>query len=186
MKRIGYLFDKVISIDNLYLASKKAQRGKASNREVIKWNRDLDVNISALHESLKEKTYKVSEYKVFTIYESKERVISKLPFVDRVVHHALINHLESIFVNSFISQTYSCIKGRGIHRCLNDLRTALKDKVNTVYCLKLDLRKFYPSISNDILKEKLRTKFKDKDLLWLLDSIINSHKGQPLGNMTSQ
>src|SRR6185436_15260850 len=66
------------------------------------------------------------------------------------------------------------------------LREALKDVPSTKYCLKLDIKKFYPSVDHDILKQLLRRKFKDPDLLWLLDEIIDSADGLPIGNYLSQ
>jgi RNA-directed DNA polymerase len=188
MKRIGNLYQKIISLNNLRLADIKAQKGKRKQFGVIKHNKNKERNILKLHESLVNKTYKTTEYSVFTIYEPKERQISRLSYYpNRILHHAIMNYLEPIFVKSFISQTYSCIKKRGIHKGLRDLNNTLKDKDSTKYCLKLDIKKFYPSIDKSILKSKLRTKFKDNDLLILLDEIIDSNKeGLPLGNYLSQ
>lgn len=76
----------------------------------------------------------------------------------------------------FIKDTYASIEGRGIHRGLKRVRGALKDIENTTYCLKLDIHKFYPSIDQEILKRKLLRKFKDKKLLSLLFTIIDSHE----------
>ena len=55
-----------------------------------------------------------------------------------------------------------------------------------MYCLKIDIRKFYPSIKHDVLKRIVRKKIKDTDLLWLLDEIIDSTDGLPIGNYLSQ
>jgi retron-type reverse transcriptase len=66
------------------------------------------------------------------------------------------------------------------------LKREIKDEFNTRYCLKLDIRKFYPNINHDILKKIIRRKIKDPDLLWLLDSIIDSADGVPIGNYLSQ
>ena len=55
-----------------------------------------------------------------------------------------------------------------------------------MYCLKLDITKFYPSVNHDILKALLRRKFKDAKLLALLEEIINSAEGLPIGNYLSQ
>jgi RNA-directed DNA polymerase len=119
--------------------------------------------------------YETSEYYVFKIYEPKEREIFKLPYYpDRIVHHAIMNIMEPIWVSAFVKGTYSCIRNRGIHKALKDVKFALKDEVNTQYCLKLDIRKFYPSIDHDILKIIVRKKIKDKRLLNLLDEIIES------------
>ncbi|MNR07043.1 reverse transcriptase [compost metagenome] len=50
----------------------------------------------------------------------------------------------------------------------------------------MDIVKFYPNVDHDILKALLRKKFKDNDLLWLLDEIIDSADGLPIGNYLSQ
>jgi RNA-directed DNA polymerase len=118
------------------------------------------------------------------MYEPKERVIHRLPYYpDRIVHHAVLNILEPILVSTFTKDTYSCIKGRGVHLASYRLREAVKLEA---YCLKLDIRKFYESIDHNILKSLLRRKFKDGDLLWLLDDIIDSSPGVPIGNYLSQ
>lgn len=185
MKRKGNLYEKIISIKNLYLAEKSAGKKKSKNKEIIEFRKNLDENILKLYISLNNDTYSISEYSHFIVREPKERKISKLDYKDRIVHHAILLYTEDIFVNNFISQTYSCIKKRGIHNCLNKLTEYLRNN-NLQYCLKLDIRKFYPSINNKILKFLLRRKFKDKRLLKLFDKIIDSHKGVPLGNYTSQ
>jgi RNA-directed DNA polymerase len=188
MKRQGNLYENIISIVNLELADKRAQRGKSKQKGVIRHNKNRKHNIEKLHNCLENKTYKTSKYHVFYLYEPKKREIRSLTYYpNRIVHHALMLYLEPIFTACFISQTYSCIRKRGIHGCLNDLNRALKDKQSTSYCLKLDIKKFYPSINKDLLKGKLRKKFKDKNLLYLLDEIIDSNeKGLPLGNYLSQ
>jgi len=88
-----------------------------------------------------------------------------------------MNILEPLFVSVFTADTYSCIKKRGIHAAANAVKLALRDIPGTQYCLKLDIRKFYPTIDHDTLKQLLRRKIKDNDLLWLLDGIIDSAEG---------
>lgn len=187
MKRIGNLYSQVYDIDNLILADHKARKGKSKQVGVRSHDKNRDMHILMLHESLKNKTFRNSNYHVFTITDPKEREIFRLPYYpDRIVHHAIMNVLEKIFVSSFTRDTYSCIKKRGIHGAFKAVQLALKDEVNTQYCLKLDVKKFYPSIDHDILKKLLRRKFKDPDLLWLLDEIISSTPGVPIGNYLSQ
>jgi RNA-directed DNA polymerase len=174
-------------MENLYEAEQKARKGKAAQYGVQRHDKRRETNIAALHEMLKDKTYRTSPYTTFKIYEPKEREIFRLPFFpDRIVHHAVMNVLEPIFMSVFTSYSYSCIKGKGIHAAANDVQRALRDVHNTQYCLKLDIRKFYPSVDHDVLKNLLRRKFKDKDLLWILDEIIDSAPGVPIGNYLSQ
>ena len=73
-----------------------------------------------------------------------------------------MNVLENIWVGSFTKDTYGCVKGRGIHGALKQLKKDLKNQQETTYCLKLDIRKFYPSVNHDILKNIVRRKIKDE------------------------
>lgn len=95
--------------------------------------------------------------------------------------------MESIWRKVFIKNTYSSIRGRGIHKCVKDLYKDLHNNVEeTQYCLKLDIRKFYPSIDHEILYSIIQKKIKDKWLLTLLKGIIDSAEGVPIGNYLSQ
>lgn len=188
MKRIGNLYNKIISIENLQLADRKARKGKLRSYGVKQHDKNRESNILALHEILKNKAYKTSEYDIFTIYEPKERKIFRLPYYpDRIVHHAIMNILEPIWIKIFTYNTYSCIKNRGIEGCARRVTQIIKKYKNKpLYCLKIDIKKFYPSINHSILKQIVRKKIKDKDLLWLLDEIIDSTEGVPIGNYLSQ
>jgi retron-type reverse transcriptase len=187
MKRVNNLYERICSIENLIVADSIARKGKLDQPGVILHDKNRIENILNLHQILKNKTYKTSAYTTFTIFETKERVIFRLPyFPDRIVHHAVMNILELIFVSTFTSDTYSCIKKRGIHAAADAVKRALRDIAGTEFCLKLDITKFYPNVDHDILKGLLRRKFKDNDLLWLLDGIIDSADGLPIGNYLSQ
>lgn len=187
MKRIGNLYTQIISIENLNIADSKAQKSKGKQYGVRIHNQRKEANIKQLHELLKNKEYQTSTYDIFKVFEPKEREVYRLPyFPDRITHHAIMHVLEPIFVANYTADTYSCIKKRGIHAASFALRKALKSETETNYCLKLDIRKFYPNVDHDILKSLLRRKFKDKDLLWLLDEIIDSAPGLPIGNYLSQ
>lgn len=175
MKRYNNLFDKIVSLDNLYLADKKARRNKSNRKDIKEFDQNKEESLKKLQQDLINGTYKTSEYNTFIIREPKERLIFRLPYYpDRIVHHAVMNIMEPIWVSIFIKDTYSCIKHRGIHEALHNVKEALKDVDNTTYCLKLDIRKFYPSIDHEVLKSIIRKKIKDWKLLQLLDEIIDS------------
>jgi len=186
MKRINNLFEKIVTKDNLLLAYQKARKGKSGQYGVRIFEKNVEKNIDQIYDKLMSGTYRTSEYSIFRIYEPKEREIFRLPFKDRIVHHAIMNILEPIWVSVFISHSYSCIKGKGIHGVLKTIKHDLNDVENTQYCLKLDIKKFYPSIDHDILKSIIRKKIKDTRLLKLLDEIIDSVEGVPIGNYLSQ
>lgn len=81
MKRVGYLYHKIYDKDNLRLALKNAQKGKKDYYEVKIANENPEYYVDKLHNMLKNKTYKTSEYEVFIKNDKgKEREIYKLPF----------------------------------------------------------------------------------------------------------
>lgn len=188
MKRIGNLYERIISIENLEMADRKARRGKTNTYGVKQHDKNHNHNIYNLHIMLKNKTYKTSEYNIFKIFEPKERLVYRLPYYpDRIVHHAIMNILEPVWLSIFTYNTYSCIKKRGIEGCARQVDKIIKSfKDKKIYCLKIDIKKFYPSIDHEILKKLIRKKIKDRDLLWLLDEIVDSTNGLPIGNYLSQ
>ena len=187
MKRIGNLYERIISMDNLRLADEKARKGKLRTYGVRVHDMNREDNLKALHEALKSRTFKNSEYTSFVVYEPKERIIHRLPYYpDRILHHAIMNVLEPIWRSIFTHNTYSCIKGRGIEGCARAVEKIIgKYKGRSLYCLKFDIRKYYPSIDNKLLIEIISWKIKDKDVLWLLGEIIMSMEGLAIGNYPS-
>ena len=186
MKRHGNLFHKIVDLDNLYDAFDKAKKGKQHYEGVQKFAAALPYSITNIQTALKYKTFTTSKYMERFLYVPKLRTIYVLPFKDRVVQHALMNITSPIFLNGFVHNTYSCIKGRGVHAgCLKAKEYLYKFR----YCLQCDISKFYPSINHEILKEVFRTRIKCKDTLWLMDDIVDSMPGEinvPIGNLTSQ
>jgi len=187
VKRLNNIYDKICTLDNLKIAYQNARKGKVKSYGVLAFEKDIEGNLDNLLDDLKNLKFKTSTYSTFTINEyGKDRLISRLPFYpDRIVHHLLMLELEQIWCNIFIRDTYACIKGRGIHNGLKRLNEALKNN-DTKYCLKIDVRKFYPSIDHDILKSIIRKKIKDEKLLFALDEVIDSAEGVPIGNYLSQ
>lgn len=187
MKKWRNLFEKIVDLDNIILAHNKARKGKTDRADVCMVDKDVVGFCKKIQQMLIDDTYHTSEYFTFKLYEPKERIIFKLPYYpDRIIHHAIMNILEPLWINQMIPQTYSCIKKRGIHKALKDIKRDMKDVNGTKYCLKFDIKKFYPSIDHDVLKQIIRIKIADNKLLHLLDNIIDSSDGVPIGNYLSQ
>lgn len=189
MKRFGNLFDQVTNYDNLYHAHERARRGKSHYIEVRKINSNPELHLMKLQELMRNGKYKTSDYEIQTRKEGRKmRVICKLPYYpDRIVHHAIMNVVERIWIKSLIRDTYQSLPGRGVHLASERIKKVLRDDTSgTQYCLKLDVRKFYPSVDNEVMKGIVRKKIKDVRLLALLDEIIDSTKGLPIGNYLSQ
>ena len=175
-------------MENLRLADEKARKGKKRSRGVHLFDRDREGNLLRLREMLLSGNYHTSRYTFFQVHDPKERTIARLPYYpDRIVHHAIMNILEPIFTRLYTADTYACIRGRGGHLARKKIMQVMRrDPEGTRYCLKLDIKKYYPSVDHEILKGIIRRKIKDQRLLALLDEIIDSAPGLPIGNYLSQ
>lgn len=191
MKRYGNIYSKIYDMDNLKLAHRNARKDKLFYREVKMVDSDEDYYLGQIQKMLMNKTYNVSEYTISTInYKGKNRELSKLPyFPDRIIQWAILLQIEDVFMKTLCSHTCASLKGRGIRKASELTDKYMKDKFNTAYCLKIDISKFYPNINHKILKNLLKKKFKDKDLLEILFKIVDStpgNKGVPIGSYLSQ
>lgn len=164
-------------MENLELAYRNAKKGKGWYKEVQEIEKRPYYYLAALKWMLENHQYKTSEYGTFTKKDGKkEREIYKLPFFpDRICQWAILQVIEPQLLEYFTDDTYSAIPQKGIHAALKKLRHAV-DTVpeEMTYCLKIDCRKFYPSIDHEILKQKYRHKYKDKELLDVIDEVIDS------------
>jgi len=188
MKRHTQLFEKVCHKDNISLAFYNARKGKSYYPEVKRINKNPGKYINKLQDLLVNKKFENSEYDVFKRETGgKQRIIYRLPFYpDRIIHHCIVQVMMPIWMNLLIKDTFSTIPGRGIHDGVNRVKRALRDRNGTQYCLKMDIAKYYPSIDHGILKDILRKKIKDEDMMWLMGEIIDSAQGIPIGNYISQ
>lgn len=188
MRREGYLMESIADLDNLYLAFYKASRGKKGKSEVIGFSKHLDENLQTLRRQLLSGEIPIGHYRYFSIYDPKKRLICAASFPERVMHHAIMNVCHPYFERNLISDTYATRIGKGTYEALGK---AMKALPRYRYVAKLDVKKYFDSISHKVLKAKLRRLFKDERLLSLFDAIIDSYstiegRGVPIGNLTSQ
>lgn len=99
MKRHKDLFDKVVSFNNLLLATKKASKGKKMKKSIASFYFDMENEIINLKTELENGSYHPRDYTQFEIKEPKTRQICSSHFRDRVVHHAICNFVEPILEN---------------------------------------------------------------------------------------
>jgi len=160
------------------LAWYEFKKGKRNKIDVQKFEYNLENNIFQLHQELKTKTYKHSNYKSFYIKDLKLRKIHKACVKDRVLHHAVFRILYPIFDPTFIFDSYSCRIEKGTHRAVNRLqkftRKVNKNNTRNCYILKCDVKKFFDSVDHNILISLVQKKIKDKDTPWLIKEIIKS------------
>lgn len=187
-------FEKVIDFKNMYQAFRKSKCGKGFKKSSARFNLAALDGVNALIAQLKDKTYRVSEYAEFTVYEPKERIIQTTSFKDKVVQHSLCDNvilprLEKIFIYDNCAGQ----KGKGTLFGLDRLQEQMQKFYSRYgfdgYILKCDVSKFFYNIAHDQLKDIVEYHFGyDPDICWLCKLFIDSTpgKGIPLGNQINQ
>lgn len=188
MKRAGNLYEQICDPDNLRLAWLKAKKGKEGKADVFRYGKHLQENLSLLRKQLLAGEPEIGNYHFFTIYEPKERLICAASFPERVLHHAIMNVCHHVFEKFQIYHSYATRIGKGQYAAL-DYAKANQRKFEW-FC-KLDIRKYFDSISHLLLLQHLHKRFKDVQLLELFKKVIKSYQvstnqGLPIGNLTSQ
>lgn len=188
MRRANNLFERIIERENMRLAVYKALRGKRSKGDARAFVSRIDENVEALRESVALGSVVLGESHTFTIFDPKERQITAPCFRERVLHHAIMNVCEPIFERWLIDDTYACRRGKGR---LAALGRAARFGGGGAYFLKLDMKRYFDSVSHAKLFAQLERLFKDRRLLDLIRRIIESFTkseghGLPIGSLTSQ
>lgn len=176
--RIGNIYPSIYNIENIKLGHKKARLDKSFYDAVKKTDADLDNRAQTISTMLKEHTYKPGKLKTSRYTDrGKSRILYKQPYYpDRIIQWSIMLQIEPSFQRLFTPFTCASLPGRGIQYASNLLDRYLQGDIEgTKYYLKIDIKKFYPSINQRILKKLLRKLFKDKDLLYELDNIIDSY-----------
>ena len=193
MKRLWNLYEKVYSLDNLRLAHKFAKKDKSLYKDVKMVDSNPDFYLLQIQTILKEKRYTISknDYSIQVVRDkTKERELRKLKYYPhRIIQWALMLQLENMFNTHLCYHVCASLVWRWWKRVKELMNKYLKDKGWTCYCLKIDIKKYYSNINHKILKQLLRKKIKDPNILWLLDMTIDSFpwkKWLPIGSYLSQ
>lgn len=190
MKRHGFLFDRIITFQNLAAAARNALRGKKPGAESETLFLDLENELLRLHGELASGSYRPGPYHTFWVNDPKRRLICAAPLRDRVVHHAICRVIGPFLDSRQIVDSYACRKGKGQHAAL---RRAQRLAQQYPFFARADVRKFFDSVDHQTLEARLHRTFKDPHLLKLLSTIIRQQnpalpagRGIPIGNLTSQ
>ena len=193
--QLCHSFKDIICLENLLEAWKEFIRRKRNKSDVQEFFLKLMDNLFILHEDLNSGKYKHGGYHAFNISDPKPRNIHKASIRDRLLHHAIYRILYPFFDKTFISDSYSCRVKKGTHKAINRFREfaykVSKNNTRTCRILKCDIKKFFASIDRQVLLGILNSYISDKQIIWLLEEIIESFSvkpgvGLPLGNLTSQ
>ena len=194
MKRAGHLFEKLISDGNLSKAITTVCDShrwivfpKKQNQTVIWLESDLKARIKELR-AIIENGYvpsPVIRKRRYDANAGKWRDIAEPKiFPDQCIHHALIQVLEPVMMRGMDNWCCGSIKNRGAHYGIRGIKKWLKTGRKVKWCIEIDIRHFYDSISPEVMMDRMRHLIKDYRTLDLIERIIAD--GIQIGAFCSQ
>lgn len=190
MKRIGFLYEKIVSIDNLILAVRNATKNKKHRRGIVKEAHDNPESVALrIKDKFDNGTLYFSEPYTKTLRERNKIRNIKVPrfYPDQIVHWAVMQVIDPIINRGLYRYSCGSVKGRGTSGARKAIQRFIRRDPRIKYVYKADIYHFFESVNTDILKRKFRRVIKDIKVLNLIDGIIDSGgKGLPIGFYTSQ
>jgi len=208
------MYNKISDFKNLIISYQKARRCKRYKRNIVRYGFFLENNILQLRKELELENYSPSSYICFTVTDPKMRKVAAPAFRDRVLQHSLVCQIEPLFEKKFIYDSYACRKNKGTHFGLKRVKKFLMaarsryGKDRPIYCLRMDIEKFFASVSWDILLKIINQTVICEKTKKLIEKIVTKHRcfdnrnrpieapadvvapkerlGLPIGNLTSQ
>jgi RNA-directed DNA polymerase len=164
----------IFSFENLYRNYLKCRKNKRNTINALAFEVNAEENLFRLSKELQNRTYRPSRSVCFVLEKPKMREIVAADFRDRVVHHLLVERLETIYEPVFIHDSYACRRGKGLHKAVGRVREFMRKAGggNRPYFLHLDVRNFFMTIDRAIFFRLLEKKVRDEALLWLAGVIL--------------
>jgi RNA-directed DNA polymerase len=176
-KRQFYSIAHLITVGKLYEAFRSLRKDASAGIDGVTYERyetNVEENIRQLHQRLKEGRYWAQPLR--RVYIPKEdgkqqRPISIPALEDKLVQKAVVDLLNAIYEQDFLSCSYGFRPGRGQHQAL--------DEVGRVMCtrpmgwvLEIDIRSYFDSIVRSALVKMIEKRVTDGSVLRLIGKWI--------------
>ncbi|MFK0338743.1 reverse transcriptase domain-containing protein [Agrobacterium deltaense] len=189
-KKYRNLIGQITADANMRCAYRRTANGKRLTTGFLEFNEFSILNLEDLAQAMRDGTYRPGQPHEFRIFDPKERMISALPFEDRVAQHALCGVIEPIFQATLLPRTFACRPGKGTHAAAKavqaDMRRLSLDS-EPLYILKTDFSRYFASIEHGALWQLIEAKISCRATLRLIETMLpRDGIGLPIGNLLSQ
>lgn len=178
MKRVNNIYNNINDID-IIISMYYTIRGNIKNKEKRERFEDyFSINIINIKSIISNNNYVPNKYHIFIIREPKIRVIMSQSIKDKIINHLVSYYfLEYVFDKTLINNNVATRIGKGTHyglRLFKRYYNIFKNKYNKFYVLKFDIKKYFYNIDHNFVKNLIKRKIKDKKVLKIIYSIIDS------------
>lgn len=174
---------------NMLEAYRLTARGKRLTPGYLEFKEFSALNLADLARDMRRGEYEQGEPHTFQIFDPKQRLISALPFRDRVAQQALCLVIGPIFEKTLLPRAYACRPGKGTHRAARGLQADLRllGRAGPVHALKTDFSRYFASIERDVLHQMIAAKISCRATLDLIATMVPREGiGLAIGSLTSQ
>lgn len=177
-KKLNHIYDEYLTIDNLYAMWNIVRITCKNKREIFYFSLNLNTNILNIYNELKSRTYKPDKFRCFMIFEPKARLVMSQTIKDKIVNHFITNYYLIPFVESkLIDSNVATRKLKGsnyanilLWQYFNKILVNNENK--EIYCLKIDISKYFYSINHELLINMLGKYIADTSVINLIKVII--------------
>ena len=163
------------SFHDLLAAYESCRLHKQASSSQIRFESHLGESLLVLLHAIQRGRYRPAPARCFIVTHPKPREIVAANFCDRVIHHLVVSQLEPVWNRKFIHSSFACRIGRGSHGAIRyaqkQVRRLSRGGIDPVWCLQLDVEKFFVSIDRRILCSLLTEHAKHPKLIELIQAI---------------
>lgn len=173
---IKNVFETITSFETLLYAEKEVGSGKKGlKKDALIFREDLENNLFELRDSMLALSPPKAKYNLFYVYEPKVRKVVDIDYKNKIIQRAIYDVLNPLICKGYISDTYSCVEGRGqlnAMKCLYDWEQYVVRTGGEWWCFKGDVRRFFYRIVHTGLEKNIDKKIGDKRATALLKHYI--------------
>jgi RNA-directed DNA polymerase len=189
-KRYRNLIGTICSDQNMREALRLTARGKQLSPGHLDFNEFAPLNLEMLATDMRRGEYRPGTPHEFRILDPKPRLITALPFRDRVAQQALCLVIGPIFDRLLLPRCYACRPGKGTHAAAREVQATIRriERLGLpAYFLKTDFSRYFASIELPVLWRLIDKKISCRATLRLLEAMVPREGiGLPIGSLTSQ
>lgn len=188
-KRYRNLIGRITALATMEAAYRLTAAGKRLTSGYLDFKEFGALNLADLARDMATGAYQPGTPHQFHVFDPKLRLISALPFRDRIAQQALCLVIAPIFDRALLPRAFACRPGKGTHAGVVQLQSDLRRlrRSGPVFFLKTDFSSYFASIQRDVLWRLIEAKISCRATLRLIETMVpRTGTGLPIGSLTSQ
>lgn len=189
-QRYRNLIGQITSDENMREAYRLTARGKRLTPGFLEFKEFDQLNLGNLSFEMATGAYAQGEPHQFWIVDPKRRLISALPFRDRVAQQAVCRIVGPLLDRSLLPHTFACRPGKGTHAGARALQATLRHLGRggrPLYFLKTDFSAYFASIERPLLWRLIDAKVSCSATRRVIEAMVPREGiGLPIGSLISQ